>query len=212
MIFWLMLIARNNDVFLRNDVSGVGKYQIPKIEKQLIDVDELAALNLIGYNNAKYDDLLAANSGLHFFIDDYKMAGFVRNPDKTFERISQYQFALTPDYSIYKEMPFYRQLQSVADSRWVGAWWQRQGMIVFPTISWSDSQSYQMTMDTVEKGSIVAVSTIGVKKAFVDYMRGYDEMLRRIEPVAIICLGDPFPEMKGNIIVNKYLFGNKEVA
>lgn len=39
-------------------------------------------------------------------------------------------------------------------------------------------------------------------------MQGYSEMIQRIEPSAIICYGDPFPEMKGNVIAVDYATTN----
>ena len=30
-------------------------------------------------------------------------------------------------------------------------------------------------------------------------MEGYEKMVQKIKPSAIICYGDPFPEMEGNI-------------
>lgn len=42
-------------------------------------------------------------------------------------------------------------------------------------------------------------------------MRGYDAMLERIHPVAIICFGNPFPEMQGNIVAVDYLASRKVV-
>ena len=35
-------------------------------------------------------------------------------------------------------------------------------------------------------------------------MRGYNEMLKRVKPSAIICFGSPFAEMQGNIIPIDY--------
>lgn len=42
-------------------------------------------------------------------------------------------------------------------------------------------------------------------------MNGYNEMLRRIKPKAIICFGKPFEEMEGNIIAVDYLKSRKVV-
>ena len=36
------------------------------------------------------------------------------------------------------------------------------------------------------------------------YLHGYDAMLDKLCPSAIICLGKPFSEMRGNIIHVKY--------
>lgn len=42
-------------------------------------------------------------------------------------------------------------------------------------------------------------------------MRGYNEMLKRLEPKNIIALGVPFQEMQGNIIPVDYLASRKVV-
>lgn len=36
------------------------------------------------------------------------------------------------------------------------------------------------------------------------FMKGYNEMLKRIEPELIICYSEPFPEMQGNILYIDY--------
>lgn len=46
---------------------------------------------------------------------------------------------------------------------------------------------------------------IRCKKTKEALLSGYNEMLRRIEPEAVICFGTPFPEMKGNLIEVDYL-------
>lgn len=106
----------------------------------------------------------------------------------------------------------WRQIESVAKNRWVGAYWQSKGLTVYPTISWSNSRSFDYCFDGVEKGSTVAIGMIGAKKDNKrNFMLGYNEMLRRIEPEHIICFGKPFEEMKGNLIVVDYVESRKVV-
>lgn len=97
-------------------------------------------------------------------------------------------------------MPAWRQLESVAHSRWCGAWWQSKGMTVIPTISWDRYPSFDFCFEGVETGSIVAVATYACRQQRMSFMRGYDAMFERLKPLAIICYGTPFPEMRGNII------------
>lgn len=35
-------------------------------------------------------------------------------------------------------------------------------------------------------------------------MKGYEELLRRVEPERILCYHEPFPEMRGNIVPIDY--------
>ncbi len=108
-------------------------------------------------------------------------------------------------------MNYWRQLESIARSRWVGAYWQGCGLTVIPTISWSDTSSFDFCFDGVEPNSIVAIGTIGCKHEKLGFMRGYNAMLKRIAPSAVICFGAPFKEMEGNIIVVDYLSSRKAV-
>lgn len=108
-------------------------------------------------------------------------------------------------------MDLWRQLESVAKNRWVGAYWQSKGKIVIPTISWSDVRSFDFCFDGVEQGSVVAVGMVGCKQSKLKFMRGYNEMLEKIQPSKILCLGTPFPEMEGNIIAVDYMASRKVV-
>lgn len=196
------IIFRNDPLFLRNEYETAGKWQMPLIHKQELD---LSNIQLISFANAKYNDTEANKSkGLHFFVDDYRFISAYTNPEKQLEKISQYRFTFTPDYSTYSNMNYWRQLESIAHSRWCGAFWQDQGLTVIPTISWSTPVSFDFCFDAIENGCIVAIGMIGCKRSKKEFMTGYNEMLKRINPEAIICLGEPFSEMKGNIIKVDY--------
>lgn len=200
---------RDNPLFMRNNFKSIGKWGIPLINKQELNTDEIM---LVACSDTRKNDIVENKAkGVHFFVDDYRFQGVYDNPDRTFERYSQYAFLLSPDFSTYSDMDLWRQLESVSKNRWVGAYWQSKGLIVIPTVSWGLSQSYDFCFDGVEKGSIVAVGMVGCKQSKLHFMRGYSEMLKRIEPEKIICFGEPFKEMEGNIITVDYRESRKVV-
>ena len=193
---------RNSAKFLRNEYDCVGYYNIPKIKKQDIKLDNI---NLISYSDTySKENEINKQKGDHFFIDEKRFEGIYSNPEKSFEKLSQYKFLLTIDYSLFREMPRAIQIYNVFRNRWIGAYWQSHGLNVIPCISWSDSQSYEFCFDGIEKGSIVAIGMIGCKNNKVSFMRGYNKMLEVIQPNAIIVFGEPFKEMVGNIIKINY--------
>lgn len=203
------LEMRSNPLFMRNSFKTSGKWDIPVIKKQEIPLDNL---RLIAYSDTRRNDRSENTAcGVHFFIDDYRFTGIYNNPEKSIEKLSQYAFLLTPDYSTYSDMNYWRQLESVAHSHWVGAYWQSMGLKVVPTMTWSDNRSYSFCNDGVEKGCVVAVGMIGCKRSKIDFLRGYNAMLERVEPSAVICFGEPFAEMQGNIIGVDYLDSRKVV-
>ena len=203
------LEMRNNALFMRNTTPSVGKLGIPLVKKQVLPTTDI---ELIACSDTKANDSTEnRKKGVHFFVDDYRFSGVYDNPERSLHRYSQYAFLLTPDFSLYADMEIWRQVESVAKNRWVGAYWQSKGLVVIPTISWSTPSSYEFCFDGVEIGSTVAVGMIGCKRAKSNFMRGYNEMLMRLNPQNIIVYGAPFPEMEGNLTQINYLASRKVV-
>lgn len=200
---------REDPLFMRNSFEVSGKWGIPIVKKQEITLDNIS---LIACADTRYNDNeINKSKGVHFFVDDYRFNGLYFHPERSLKKYAQYKFLLTPDFSTYSEMNLWRQIESVAMNRWCGAYWQKKGLIVIPTISWSTPRSFEFCYDGVEKGSVVAVGMIGCKRNHLGFMRGYNAMLERIMPSAIICFGTPFPEMEGNIISVDYRESRKVV-
>ena len=200
---------RDNALFMRNSFESTGKWGIPLVKKQKYSTDNIM---LVACSDTRANDNEEnKKKGVHFFVDDYRFSGIYDHPDRSFERYSQYAFLLTPDFSTYTDMDLWRQLESVAKNRWVGAYWQNKGKLVIPTISWGDARSFEFCFDGVEKGGTVAIGMIGCKHSRIGFMRGYNEMLKRLYPEKIIVFGTPFPEMEGNILSVNYLSSRKVV-
>lgn len=113
---------------------------------------------------------------------------------------------------MYLEMSPIIQLYNVFRNRWCGAYYADKGLRVIPTVSWGDESTFDFCFEGIPKGSTVAVSTYMVtahgnhadQKEF--FMKGYNELLRRVEPERILCYNKDgiFPEMEGNIISIDY--------
>ena len=173
---------------------------------------DLSNIDLISYSDTKSNESdKVKNKGVHFFVDDYKFEGIYNNPERSLNKLKQYKFVCTPDFSIYSEMDKWRKIENVAKNRWIGAFWQEQGLIVIPTISWGTPSTFDYCFDGVEEGSIVAISTLGCKKAKRNFLIGYEEMKKKICPSAIICFDKPFDEIKDEVIYVDYLQSRKVV-
>jgi hypothetical protein len=85
------------------------------------------------------------------------------------------------------------QMWQVYRSRWCGAWMAHHGVRVIPTVSWAGPASYQFAFAGIATGSVVAVSTVGVRDADARalFAAGYAEMLRQIGPAAVLAYGKP---------------------
>ena len=71
--------------------------------------------------------------------------------------------------------------ENVRHGLWVGAWLQYLGIRIVPTITWADKRTYHICFDYIPKGSVVAISTVGVSKNIKEFLYGFNEMKKRIE-------------------------------
>ncbi|MDP4119723.1 MAG: DUF4417 domain-containing protein [Bacillota bacterium] len=201
---------RTSPFLLRNQFIGDGKLKIPIVPKFQEREDDFTDLKLIGFDKSKLEGNSYLDRMVHFFLYDYKFERVWKNPDLDLEKLKRYRAVLTPDFSMYTEMAPVLQIYNTFRNRWCGAYYASEGIRVIPTVSWGNEDSFDFCFEGIEKGSTVAVSTYMVsehenhkdQKDF--FLKGYSEMLRRIEPERIICYNEPFPEMQGNLVFVDY--------
>ncbi len=181
---------------VRNEFKTVGKYGIPLIKKQNIDLNKI---DLWNYTKVKKDDKENKNKTIHFFTYDWQFENVYEKPETTLKNLDQYYALLTPEFSLYWDMPKVLQIYSTFKNRWCGAFWQKHGKLVIPTVCCCGEESYDFCFDGIEEGSIVAISTYGRENYKQEFMKSYNKMLEIIKPSGIVCYGDPFSEMRGNI-------------
>ncbi len=192
------LVRKEYQVSSKWGMPMLGKVKIPDEKIDFIAYDEISK------NETSIENL---HKAVHFFIDDGKFRAVYENYNiSQLKKLAQYKYVLTPDFSVRVDMPLPIQIYNVFRSRWCGAHWQNYNIKVIPTISWSDERSYEFCFDGIEKGSTVAISTLGCKKSERLFMKGYNAMLKTIEPELIICYDRPFKEMEGNIKHIEYIY------
>lgn len=191
----------NKQKLVRNEFlyygMSAGKFDFPVIKKQKIDLGDL---KFISFADVKKDDTENADKIVHFFTYDWIFEKVYDNTDEEIAKLGRFKALLSPDFSIFTNMPMALQIYNIFKNRWCGAFWQQNGLKVIPTVSWGDRNSFSFCFDGIEKGSVVAVSTYCRENAEEEFLLGYNKMLEIIEPEAVICYDEPFPSMKGNII------------
>ena len=180
----------------RNEFKTVGKYEMPVIKKQKIDLEKI---DLWCYTKTKPNDEENKDKTIHFFTYDWLFESVYDKPEIAMEKLDQYYALLTPEFSLYWDMPRALQIYSTFKNRWCGAYWQKQGKLVIPSICCAGEESYDFCFDGIEEGSVVAISTYCREEYKAQIMKSYNKMLEVIKPSAVICYGEPFSEMKGNI-------------
>lgn len=156
----------------------------------IIECDDFIPEELIGFNYAKSSE--NKKCGIHFYVDDYQFERIWNYPEKYVDVLEQYECILTPDFSLYLDMPMPMKIWNIYRSRLIGQYFQSRGIKVIPTISWAEEETFKFCFKGIPKGSIVSISTIGVKQdkeALKIWQNGVDEMIAQIEPKAILVYG-----------------------
>lgn len=148
--------------------------------------------NIKRISNIHDSNSITENCLISTFVNDYLLERFWSNPWRYIDKFCLSSGIMSPDYSLLVDMPKPLQMFNVYKNRYVGFEWQRAGLNVIPTISWSDKKSFEFCFEGIEKGSIVAVSNIGCltekQKDFFD--AGYYEMINKIQPKNIIFMAN----------------------
>ena len=178
-------------------------WQMPIIEKTDFIPDDL-----IGFNYAKTSE--NKKCGIHFYIDDYQFERVWNKPEDYTDILSDYDCILTPDFSLYMDMPMPMKIWNVYRSRFIGNYYQSKGITVIPTLSWAEPETYQFCFEGIQEGGVVSVSTIGVKRdsdAFKVWCDGMQAAIDKIKPSVILVYGGKLDFDYGNIDVR--YFNNK---
>lgn len=190
-----MINFENLDKF---SFSGVGKYEIPQIDQET----KYPGGEFVGMNYAMTEKFPESKI-MHCFVDDYQFIRYWNNPDKYLPVLSKFSAVCSPDFSTYTDMPLAMQIYNHYRKHWLAAYWQLNGITVYPTISWSDEKSYDWCFDGEPVGGVVAVSSVGTQKNKESkrlFLLGYEEMMKRLDPAWVIFYGIVPAECDWNVI------------
>ncbi len=193
-------MQRNYENLKRCCFRGTGAYHMPVLRPERFE-----ECPLIGFNYAKtFPEGQRAETGVHFFLDDYQFQRVWNLPDKYLPMLSRYRYVLTPDFSMYADFPRAIQIYNQYRKHWIGAYMQLHGIRVIPSISWSDEESYEWCFDGEPVGGAVAVSSVGTQADALSqelFLRGWREMLYRLRPEQIIFYGEIPKECRDERII-----------
>lgn len=190
--------AYNLDLFDCDRTEG--KYQMPIISP----VDYMPS-DLIGFNYARTAQDKTA--GIHFFVDDYQFERVWSKPEENMNILKEYDCMLTPDFSLYIDMPISMKIWNVYRSRLIGQIAQDYGIIVIPTVQWAEPETFDFCFDGLPHNGTLAISTIGVKQddnAMKIWRMGALEMLRRLSPIRVLVYGGKIDFDYGDVEVVYY--------
>ncbi|MBP5365711.1 MAG: DUF4417 domain-containing protein [Bacteroidales bacterium] len=189
-------MSKNNWAIQKNSVFGLdycrnatfsGRYGIPLLKS---------------YNGAIPDEYITFSdinsvAGYNYCVTgfdyDYVLERLWNNPIKYVNVLAKYQCVAEPDFSLKVNHPLCVQIANKYRSHALSFCLQEHNVAILPCMSWSTPQSYCFCYDGYSKGGVVIVSTIGTRKderSRMYFRLGFEEMLKRISPDAVVLYGD----------------------
>lgn len=173
---------------LRETFLSSNSYGIP----DLAPTDFVPA-NLAAWNMHRHRSYAAMTGGaLHFFLDDYRFETAWSAPERLLPRVQTVGAALTPDFSLWRDMPRAAQIWNIYRSRWCGAYWQSHGIEVIPTACWGAHDTFDFCFDGIPPNSTVAISSMGIRKSVIDqalFRAGVEALISVTQPKLLLAYG-----------------------
>jgi len=149
-------------------------------------------------NLAKVDE--GEKTVLLMFHYDMMLNRLWNDPLKYIKQFRQFCLVATPDFSAYTNMDLIEIEHNIYKNRWLGCTYQSMGIRIIPTITWADERTYDVCFGGLPYGCPVVISTIGCTNFKSEFLKGFNEMKRRINPSLVIVRGRPIEGMHGNFI------------
>ena len=145
-----------------------------------------------------------------FYEHDRNFERLWKNPRQYLDKLKKFKGIISPDFSLYRNMPLVMQMWNTYRGRALAVWLENNGIEVIPNVRFGDERTFSFCFDGVEENKTVAVGTHGCIKRKEDkifFKIGLARMVQRLSPKTIIVYGSapdsifkPYKDMGINII------------
>lgn len=133
------------------------------------------------------------------YENDRDFADLLRDPSFYVRELRKYQAFITPDASLYWDMPLAAQIVNKYRNHAIGYYMQSKGIYTIPNVRWGDERTYttkvfpeKLAFLGVEKNSIVSIGSYGVvksKQEKIHFKAGLESMLETLAPEVVLVYG-----------------------
>lgn len=136
---------------------------------------------------------------VHFYEHDKRFSDVLIATKEQLPVLRGFAGVISPDCSLYRDMPLCLQIANTYMNRAVGYYLQSQGLYVIPNVRWGDERTYT-TVELPEKiaflgvprNSIVSIGTYGCIKSAENkhyFREGLAAMLDELTPQVVLVYG-----------------------
>lgn len=129
---------------------------------------------------------------VHFYEDDVVFERLWNKPNKYLPILKRFAGVITPDFSVYRDMPLVMQQWNIYRSRAIGHWLQENGIAVIPNVRFSDERTYELSCAGICMHGTIAVGSHGCIKLLNErayFKNGLEYVVNTLRPETLIVYG-----------------------
>ena len=173
------------DVFNADIVKGA--YFSSKYEFPILDRTDYIPLNAIPFNFAKRS--IKYDHWIHFYIYDYVFECVWNAPIRYLSLFKKFAGVITPDFSLYRNMPLAMQIWNTYRNRALAHWLQSNGVKTITNVRFGVERTYDFVFEGLQQGGTYAVGTNGCIQKNDDryhFKKGLAKMVEILKPDTIV--------------------------
>lgn len=182
--------SNNYDVFhafLVENADYDGRIELPRIY-----TSDRIPNQLIPFSKAMNRKNTDFNQWIMFYEHDVNFERLWHNPRQYLQRLKKFNGIISPDFSLYRNMPLVMQEWNTYRGRALAHWLQYNGIEVIPNVRFNDERTYEFCFDGIECNKTIAVGTHGCIKRIEDrefFEAGLNKAVERLLPKNIVVYG-----------------------
>ena len=180
----------NYDVFhafLVEDADFDGYIELP-----IIKTSDKLPEKVVTFSKAMSKSWSDFDCWIVFYEHDKEFERLWNNPKQYLDKLKKFKGVISPDFSLYRNMPLVMQMWNTYRGRAVACWLQNNGVEIIPNLRFGDERTFSFCFDGIEENKTVAVGTHGCIKRKEDkifFKIGLARMVQRLSPKIIIVYG-----------------------
>ncbi len=178
-----------------------GKFDMPYVESS----DEIPE-DVITFEKAmKTKDQEDFRKWVVFYCDDSEFERLWNAPSRYLEKLKKFEGVVTPDFSMYGDMPYPVKMMNAYRSRWLGVWLNENDIKTIVNVRWCDEDSFDYVLDGIEENSNIFIGTLGARRNNQDrnlLEKGFEKVCEIIKPKFVMSYGSLTENMKNVCMKN----------
>ena len=162
------------------------------IELPVIKTSDKLPKKVVTFSKAMTKSWTDFDCWVVFYEHDKEFERLWNNPKQYLDKLKKFKGVISPDFSLYRNMPLVMQMWNTYRGRALAVWLQNNDVEIIPNVRFGDERTFSFCFDGIEENKTVAVGTHGCIKRKEDkifFRVSLARMVQRLSPKIIIVYG-----------------------